>query len=39
MTSGIPFETWLEGDEQALETALELRAEEAEELKRQSRGR
>lgn len=32
--SGIPFEHWAEGDERALETALELMAEEAEELKR-----
>lgn len=37
MESGIPFDVWLEGDEQALETALELRYEEAQELNRQNR--
>jgi hypothetical protein len=37
MATGIPFETWIEGDERALETALELRYEEAQDLKRQNR--
>lgn len=37
MSSGISFDAWMEGDEQALETALELRYEEAQELKRQNR--
>jgi hypothetical protein len=37
MATGISFDVWMEGDEQALETALELRHEEAQELKRQNR--